>query len=329
MPRSDSKKAPEIRVRVTDVDRLLHLTEAQLKVWLYYKRREGKDGKAWGKASTIAAACNFTKPTSANTVKNTRAWLVKNGWLRPNGKSKFWLPMFLAVIPRLPQGPSVDYPEVPTMKDSARAATMKDSAADAAVGEVSKEVSEDGAARPSAGTEEKEKTQTLYWSEMHKREFSAEESALAGQYLYELFRRQLPDEANSVLMAEIALDFQARYPDPKAGNGPGVVTVAQCHTVRKVADYLAWNRKHKKGGMVHATVAEFHKAWFSDNPRSARNQWEDHPADCKLCAKAKADSAGSVDNDGDDFAPQKPRDLANLPAYRRESGRREILKGNV
>lgn len=140
-------KAPEVRIKVADVDRLLLLTESQLKVWLYYKRRMGADGKAWGKTSTIAAACNFTKPTSPQAIKNTRAWLVKNGWLMPNGRSGKGLPMFLAVIPRLPleapaevpegnpqitggviprlpQGSSVDYTEVPTPK----VVTIKDSA---------------------------------------------------------------------------------------------------------------------------------------------------------------------------------------------------------
>jgi len=140
-------KPPEVRIKVPDMDRLLLLTESQLKVWLYYKRRMGADGKAWGKASTIAAACGFTKPTSPQAVKNTRAWLVKNGWLTPNGRSAKGLPMFLAVIPRLPpeapaevpegnpqitgrgihglpQGSSGDYTEVPTLE----VATLKDSA---------------------------------------------------------------------------------------------------------------------------------------------------------------------------------------------------------
>jgi len=90
-------KTPEIRIKVHDLDRLMKLTWGQERVWMYYKRREGADGKAFGKAQTIADWTGVTP----GAVRNLRAWLVKNGWLRPNGRSKSGLPMFLAVIPRL------------------------------------------------------------------------------------------------------------------------------------------------------------------------------------------------------------------------------------
>ena len=45
-----SAKKAEVRIPVTDVDRLMELTDAQLRVWLYDKRREGADGKAYGKS---------------------------------------------------------------------------------------------------------------------------------------------------------------------------------------------------------------------------------------------------------------------------------------
>jgi len=91
-------KTPEVRIKVPDVDKLLLLTEAQLKVWLYYKRREGADGKAFGKTVNIAKATKLTNP---GTIRNTRSWLVQHGWLTPNGRSDKGLPMFLAVIGEL------------------------------------------------------------------------------------------------------------------------------------------------------------------------------------------------------------------------------------
>ena len=45
-----SAKKAEVRIPVTDVDRLMELTDAQLRVWLYYKRLEGADGKAYGES---------------------------------------------------------------------------------------------------------------------------------------------------------------------------------------------------------------------------------------------------------------------------------------
>jgi predicted Zn-ribbon and HTH transcriptional regulator len=95
-------RSPQVRINVENLDRLMELTDAQMRVWLYYKRREGADGKAYGKSTTIAAWCGYTSETSYQSVKNARSWLRKNRWLTPNGKSKSGLPMFLAVIPQLP-----------------------------------------------------------------------------------------------------------------------------------------------------------------------------------------------------------------------------------
>jgi len=165
--------------------------------------------------------------------------------------------------------------------------------------EVSKEVSELlGAPRPSA--ELQDTPQRLYWSERNGREYAIEEAGLASDYLMELFPRSPLDERDSVLMADIALDFNARYPHPApVGTHEHYAdTVAESHTCSLIADYLAWNRKHKKGGMVHANVAEFHRAWFSDNDRCARIQWEDHDTDCKLCKlKAKVDRTPLTDKE--------------------------------
>ena len=96
------KKIPEIRVKVVAVDRLLLLTEAQLKVWLWYKRREGVDGKAYGKAKTIADACGFTQGNERPERKELPR-VAGQERLAPTqtARAKVGLPMFLAVIPRL------------------------------------------------------------------------------------------------------------------------------------------------------------------------------------------------------------------------------------
>jgi hypothetical protein len=51
-------KAPEIRIKVTDMDKLMKLTWPQERVWMYYKRREGADGKAFGIKPEYAAVSN-------------------------------------------------------------------------------------------------------------------------------------------------------------------------------------------------------------------------------------------------------------------------------
>jgi hypothetical protein len=96
--RRDMTKSPQVRINVEHLDKLMELTDAQMRVWLYYKRREGADGKAFGKAKTIA---DWTRNLEPGTVRNNRAWLTRNGWLKRNGKSKSGLPQFLAVIPEL------------------------------------------------------------------------------------------------------------------------------------------------------------------------------------------------------------------------------------
>lgn len=168
--------------------------------------------------------------------------------------------------------------------------------------EVSKQVSKGEGTPCLSPADQEEETRTLYWSERNRREFTIEEVAIAGNYLMELFPRSDLGEKDSVLMAEIALDFQSRYPNPlpKDDDSYYASTVAEKHACKTMADYLAWNRKHKKEAMRHASVAEFHRAWFSDNPRCARVQWEDHdPAECKLCKpKAGKRPDSGVDAEG-------------------------------
>ena len=132
-------KAPEVRIKVSNIDRLLLLTEAQLKVWLWYKRREGKDKRAYGKAKTIADATKL----EPGTIRNARSWLTRNGWLLRRLEPGKLIPLFLAVIPELhledqevsssndssviPELQGVSFEDEPQVV-SLQAASMKDSA---------------------------------------------------------------------------------------------------------------------------------------------------------------------------------------------------------
>jgi hypothetical protein len=177
-------KTPEVRIKVYDLDRLMRLDPIRERVWMYYKRREGADGKAYGKSITIAEWAGYTSPTSPQSVKNARSWLKRNGWLKPNGRSKSGLPMYLAVIPRLPQeadegnlqiappsstdyptvistlreGSSTDYTEVPTLKEQPESSNLKDSALTS--GLVSKLVSADDSLRSSSSSSPTSNAQT-------------------------------------------------------------------------------------------------------------------------------------------------------------------------
>jgi hypothetical protein len=183
-------------------------------------------------------------------------------------------------------------PMVPALRSVTDQTPVDPSAAGAAGREVSKQASEaEGAPRPELPDTE-EQHQTFYWSERHGREFSIEEVHVASEYLMALFPRSDLGEKDTVLMAEIALDFLQRYPDLKLGDGEDFApSPAETRVCRRMSEYLAWNRTHKKGGLVHANVAEFHNAWFSENDRCARNQWEDHdPAECPKCKALGVDS---------------------------------------
>jgi hypothetical protein len=73
------KSRPRKQLFVNQIDQLLKLSEANLKVWLYHYRREGGgDGrKSWASRITVGEATGFSRPT----ISHARTWLVANGWL--------------------------------------------------------------------------------------------------------------------------------------------------------------------------------------------------------------------------------------------------------
>jgi hypothetical protein len=77
------KRKPRKILFVDQIDQLLKLTEAQLKVWLYHFRREGGgDGrKSWASRDTVGEATGFSRPS----ITHARTRLMQHGWLKVVG----------------------------------------------------------------------------------------------------------------------------------------------------------------------------------------------------------------------------------------------------
>jgi hypothetical protein len=71
------KRVPRKQLFVYQIDQLLKLTDAQLKVWLYHYRREGggEERKSWASRDTVGEATGFSRPT----ITHARTWLVEHG----------------------------------------------------------------------------------------------------------------------------------------------------------------------------------------------------------------------------------------------------------
>ncbi len=74
-----AKRVPRKQLFVYQIDQLLKLSEAQLKVWLYHYRREGggEERRSWASRITVGGATGFSRPT----ITHARTWLVEHGWL--------------------------------------------------------------------------------------------------------------------------------------------------------------------------------------------------------------------------------------------------------
>ena len=112
VPRKRSR--PRKQLFVDQIDQLLKLTEAQLKIWLYHYRREGggEERKSWAAMDTVTEATGFSRPT----ISHARTWLVDNGWLgvvgyRPNHHGGHPVREYRCLFPlsnRVPQGKASD-----------------------------------------------------------------------------------------------------------------------------------------------------------------------------------------------------------------------------
>src|SRR5260370_10956238 len=74
-----AKRVPRKQLFVYQIDQLLKLSEAQLKVWLYHYSREGggEERRSWASRITVGGATGFSRPT----ITHARTWLVEHGWL--------------------------------------------------------------------------------------------------------------------------------------------------------------------------------------------------------------------------------------------------------
>lgn len=77
------KRVPRKQLFVYQIDQLLKLTEAQLKVWLYHYRREGggEERLSFALQTTVRGATGLSR----SAISHARTWLVRNGWLRVVG----------------------------------------------------------------------------------------------------------------------------------------------------------------------------------------------------------------------------------------------------
>jgi hypothetical protein len=77
------KRIPHKRLLVTQIDQLLKLSEAQLKVWLYHFRREG--GGEERLSFALQTSVREATELSRSAITHARTWLVRNGWLKVVG----------------------------------------------------------------------------------------------------------------------------------------------------------------------------------------------------------------------------------------------------
>jgi hypothetical protein len=300
---------------VVAVDILLRLTKAQLKTWLYYKRREGVDRKAWGKARSIGEATGLV----AGTIKNARSWLVKHGWLKRNGYSASGLPMFLAVIGKLPQASFEDDggnsemtegsfendgrgnsemtgasfssdTEVPTQSTYPESTNHE---APTHKTKVSKSVSQTAPASPSLCDDGSEVP--FFFSKKVGRLLTKEEQKVACELYYEFFPNPDAEWEKVVELWEATHKINPSY----------------------LRGLWLWNKTHKSGNLRFHTVTQFCESLASTAENSASVQYQTHNhRDCPVCLKAKWKTACShcglpVDNVeyNEDFAPLRGLEL--------------------
>ncbi|MGH9831207.1 MAG: hypothetical protein ACREDR_49020, partial [Blastocatellia bacterium] len=246
-------KTPEVRVKVHDLDSLLALTSPQERVWMYYKRREGADGKAWGKAATIAAWARI----EPGTVRNARSWLVRNGWLRPNGRSKSGLPQFLAVIPQLHS----EAQEVSLGNDTAVTVQLHPVSLYSETEVPTQKKLPKGLRSPSAS----ELVSELVVAAATPFSSSVELNYGSKAVMKNLYPKSVPEGLDLNALNQVTLS----NPD------------------MDWSKYFAWQRTHKKGGLVFRSLAQFLKG-----VEYSLNDYANHnPKKCGTCIKAYTNGA--------------------------------------
>jgi hypothetical protein len=301
-------KKPDI-FKLLDVERkaLLRMPGNALKIWLYYWMREGKERIAWGTEKEITMATGLNK----DTWRTWRKWLVENGWLKPMGftnrlHGEFAVPRFRVkegTLPETQRGRHRKLPLRDAAEETMRLATeVLGAVAAAAFGETEKyTVKDDTVKEDTEGGSESVSQSTPTASGLTSVDqnletlFSEEQPQV--QLLFEIL---YPHGFSSVAL------FQKEVPHARA--------CAEILAKEKIGvkELLHYNKTHKTGGLKFRSCVQLHKALTAETQRLL-NDFADHDAaSCKTCKAAAKKVDGQV-----------------LPAYRQNSGQREILKGDI
>jgi hypothetical protein len=274
------KRKPQVRINVEDMDKILKLPEARLKVWLYYKRRYGADGRAWGKNSTIALALGF----APGTIKNARSWLIKNGWLKPNGFSDFGLAMYIPVIGVLPEA----------CTNAGRHCTMTVDASDSAAGCIHEcgEGALDDA--PEVTTLEVPTSEAITLEvlrpsdEVNKSANESEPSAhaegLDEQTEVNQFFADPSDADAKFLLLQVYPNMTLPLVQEQMPHFKEIISLANSEGFDP-SELLQWNRAHKKGGLFIRSGDQYLNA-LKSSTLHLLNDYKTHDfTECPICKR--------------------------------------------
>jgi hypothetical protein len=316
-PRSKPKRVPRKQLFVNQIDQLLLLTEAQLKVWLYHYRREGGgDGrKSWASRVTVGGATGFSRPT----ISHARTWLVENGWLkvvgyRENHHGGSPVREYRCLFPvsqgkasdtmRNSQGKTSDTPQSKT-SDPSRVkpaapevrSPLEVTAQAPIPGEVFRLTNSDGSeqvnnptsaaeASPPAVVEVETETGTI-------EHFEAWLNGLGDEKLLERWGMGLQSDpkvpehwikkvhlVNTLQPVSNPQTMRSRLSD-------AAMILGLLPENIDAMDVLVWNRAHKKGKMYLRTCAQYLAALMSKEDHLLNDYCTDDSEHCKICKEHK------------------------------------------
>jgi hypothetical protein len=136
--------------------------------------------------------------------------------------------------------------------------------------------------RSDQGKEFNPESEPRNYSERLGRSLDSEEWHVAQRTYMEVLDVHPRDMSNGththediVAFAEVCVDLQERLNWEASWDND--------HPIR---DFVHWNKTHKKGGMIFANGRGIARAHWSDSPRSALRQWEQHnSAECPKCKR--------------------------------------------
>ena len=274
------ERKPQVRINVEDMDKLLKLSEARLKVWLYYRRRFGADGKAWGKNSTIARALGF----ASGTVKNARSWLVKHGWLKPNGYSDFGLALYIPVIGTLPETctnaeahpsmPEEEFDDAPGSIRGCGAVALDDAPEVTTLEEPTNEPTTNEELRPSDEVSQSA-SESQPWAGLN----DPTEQTLLSEFIAD------PSDCEAkCLLLEVHPHVTWSWVQKQMPYFKEIISLAKPEGFDP-SDLLQWNRAHKRGGLFIRSGDQYLNA-LKSSELHLLNDYRTHDfADCPICKR--------------------------------------------